>query len=179
MLAAGGAMAGFIASAFVPRRYEGTARFVFISPYDGEAPALFDRASEVTLLPQSLELMIRRSPYFKNRLYVDSVADLITETRANLNVKSSATSGEPGGLIRFDDDEVDTALEVTRVILSEFGNNAAGVANAKKAGDVIRITEAPQTRLTGLTPALLTGIGLASGLLLALLVWILLPRARS
>jgi hypothetical protein len=178
MLAVGGAMAGFTVSSFVPHRYEGSARFIFKSPYDADAPALFDRASEITLLPQSLELMIRRSPYYKNRLYVDSIGDLITETRGNLNVKSVSKTGKPGGLIEFDDDNVDTALDVTRVILSEFGNNAAGAAHAKKAADVIRIVEAPDARLTGLTPALLTAIGLASGLLLAAIVWTLIPRAR-
>lgn len=174
MLALGGAMAGFTASVFVPHRYEGSARFVFNSPYDAQAAALFDRASEITLLPQSLELMVRRSPYYKNRLYVDSIGDVVTETRGNLSLKSVTKSGKRGGLIEFDDDDVDAALDVTRVVLSEFGNNAAGAAHAKKAADVIRIVEAPDARLTGLTPAILTGFGLASGLLCALFVRILL-----
>jgi hypothetical protein len=173
MLALGGAIAGFTASTFVPHRYLGTARFVFISPYSSNAPALFDSASGITLLPQSLELMIRRSPSFKNRLYVESVADLVEETRGNLTVKSTPASG---GVIEFESEDVDAALEVTRMTLSEFGNNAARAANAKKAADVIRIVNLPEARLTGVTPWLLTVTGSAAGLLISLLIWILLPR---
>jgi hypothetical protein len=166
MLALGGAIAGFTTSTFVPHRYLGSARFVLVDPNN-----VFDTAAGVTLRPQSLELMIRRSPYFKNRLYVEPIADLVAETRGNLSIKSSPS----GGVIQFESEDVDAALEVTRVTLSEFGNNAARAANAKKASEVIRIIKLPDARLTGLTPWLLTAIGLTAGLLMSLLIWLLLP----
>jgi hypothetical protein len=176
MLVLSGAIAGFTASTFFPHRYLGKASFVFISPYNANAPALFESASDVTLLPQSLELMIRRSPYFKNRLYVEPVADLVAETRGNLTIKSTPASG---GVIEFENEDVDAALEVTRVTLSEFGNNAARAANARKASDVIRIITLPDARLTGLTPWLMTATGMVAGLLLSILIWILMPpKAR-
>jgi hypothetical protein len=173
MLALGGAIAGFATSTFIPHRYLGSARFVFISPYNSNAPALFDSASDVTLLPQSLELMIRRSPYYKNRLYVESAADLVAETRGNLTIRNLPS----GGVIEFENEDIDAALEVTRVTLSEFGNNAARAANAKRASDVIRIIKLPDARRTGFTPWLLTALGLTGGLLTSLFIWILLPRS--
>jgi hypothetical protein len=176
MLALCGAMAGFTTSVFIPHRYLASARFVFLSPYNANAAALFDSASDITLLPQSLELMIRRSPYFKNRLYVESAADLVAETRGNLRMKNTPASG---GVIEFENEDAEAALEVTRVTLSEFGNNAARAANAKKASDVIRIIELPEARLTGLTPWLLTATGLTAGVLISVLIWILLPATSA
>jgi hypothetical protein len=179
MLAFSGALLGFSLSTLIPHRYQARTEFVFLSPYDADAQTLFDRASDITLLPQSLELMIRRSPYYKNRLYVESIADLISETRGSLNVKSAApVAGKRGGVIEFEDDDVETALDVTRVMLSEFGNNAARAANAKRSADVIRIVRTPDAHLTGLTPWLLTRTGLLAGLIVALLIRILLPRTQ-
>ena len=170
MLSLCGAVAGFTVSVFVPHRYLASATLVFVSPYDADAKTLFERASEETLQKQSLELMIRRSPYFKSRLYVEPAGDIIAETRGNLNITSAIVAKSTRTLIEFEDDDVDTALDVTRVLLSEFGNNAARIANAKKGSDVIRIVNAPDARLTGLTPGLLTAGGLGMGLLAALLI---------
>jgi hypothetical protein len=175
MLALCGAMVGFAASIFVPRRYKADARFAFNSAYAANAQAIFEGASEVTLLPQSLELMIRQSPNFKNQLYVEAPGEIVAEVRSAIVLKLSGSKGS----IEYEDDNVDTALEVTRVLLSEFGDNAARIANAQKGTDVIRIVRTPEAGLTGLTPWRLTIAGLASGLCLALLIRMLLPRRTN
>ena len=179
MLVLSGAMSGFTVSMFLPHRYEATARLVFTRAYQPDAARLFDGASEVTLLPQSLELMIRRSPAFKNRLYLESVGEIVAETRANLVIASEPEIGSAGATIRFEDDDVDTALDVTRFLLSDFSNNAARMANARNVADIIRITRVPAAHLTGLTPWRLTGAGTAIGFAVSLLIWILLPRLKT
>ena len=55
--------------------------------------------------------------------------------------------------------------------------DAAAVAGAKKASDVLLIVKTPRTDLIGMTPSLLTGAGLAAGLALASLLWLLAPRS--
>jgi hypothetical protein len=175
MLALCGAIIGFAASLFVPHRYLASARLAFVSPYDANAQMFFDDASEATLNPRALELMIRQSPNFKDQLYIETVTDVIAEVRAGLTLKLSGTVGT----VEYEDDNPDTALEVTRVVLSEFGNNAARIANAKTVPDVIRIVKTPDARLTGFTPWLLTAVGMAGGLFSAFLVWLFLPRKVS
>lgn len=172
MLAVGGALAGFAVSLFVPHRYQATARFTFAEPYSANARRLFEEASEATLHVGAIEQMIRQSPNFKDLLYLETVGEATAEVRANLTLKLSGT----GGAIRFEDDNAETAIEVVRLVLNDFGNNAARLAGARRAQDVIRVFQTPQARLTGLTPWLLTGFGLLAGLLVSLLVWLLLPR---
>ena len=184
MLAVSGALLGFSASMFIPRRYVAEADLA-ISPTPGvthesylsDARRLCDSATELTLIPASLELAIRRSSYFRERLYVDKLTDVQEDVRRNLSITSQTFSGgRIGARIEFEDDDADTALDFTKGILSQLGENAARVAGAKKAADVVTILRIPQTRLAGVTPLMLSGLGAAAGLLLGFLLAVFAPK---
>ena len=185
MLILSGALIGFTVSLFVPHRYAATAEIAFLSApgvthesYAADARKLYESSLEVTLLPQSLELMIRRSPAFKERLYIQSFSEVLEDVRKNLSVSTiSVSGGLSGAKIEFDDDDSDTALDLVREVVSQMGDNAAAVAGAKKASDVLLIVKTPRTDLIGMTPSLLTVVGLAVGLGLASLLWLLAPRS--
>jgi hypothetical protein len=184
MLVISGALAGFTISLFIPHRYMARAELTFVgkpdvtpASYQADARKLFDSATEITLLPQSIELIIRRSPYFKERLYVESMADILEDVRKNLAIKSFTRDGRSGAQIEFEDDDADTALDVTRDVLSQMGENAARISAVKKATEVVKIVRTPQVNLTGLTPLLLTALGLAAGTLAGLVLWLVAPRS--
>jgi hypothetical protein len=174
MLAVSGALIGFTISLFLPHRYKSRAELVFVAKTD--ARKLFDSTVELTLLPQSIELIVRRSPYFKERLYVEPMSEVLEDVRKNLSVTAISASGQRGARIEFEDDDADTALDVTKDVLSQMGENAARVSATKKASDVVRIVSTPRVGLTGLTPAILAGLGLAAGLLAGFVVRILAPK---
>ena len=59
-----------------------------------------------------------------------------------------------------------------------MGENAARISAAKKANEVVKIVLTPQVNLTGLTPLLLTALGLAAGTLAGLVLWLVAPRSK-
>ncbi|MES1258240.1 MAG: hypothetical protein ABUS51_07410 [Acidobacteriota bacterium] len=185
MLLFSGALIGFSSSLFFPHRYAVSAELAFPgtpgvtrASYLADAGKLYENSLQATLLPQSLELMIRRSPSFKERLYLQSFPELLEDVRRNLSVTSiQVEGGLKGAKIEFEDDDPDTALDLVREIVGQMGDNAAALSGTKKVSDVIRIVETPRSRLIGITPALLTAIGLAAGL--AASVAVCLPGSRS
>ena len=186
MLAISGALIGFAISLFVPHRYVARAELTFIgkpgvtpASYEADARKLFDGSAEITLLPQSIELIIRRSPYFKERLYVESMPDILEEVRKNLSIKSFSRDGQTGARIEFEDDDADTSLDVASDVLSQMGENAARISAVRKATEVVKIVRTPQVGLTGLTPLILTALGLATGILAGLVLWLVAPRNKS
>ena len=187
MLTMSGALIGFTSSLFVPHRYAASAELAFIGTpgvthesYLSDARKLLESSRDVTLLPQSLELMIRRGHLFRERLYLEAFPELRDDVGRNLSIGHiSLPGGLTGARIEFEDDDADTALDLVREVVSLMGDNAATAAGVKKASDVVRIVETPTSKLTGLTPLLLTAIGLGAGLLAGMMVWLLASHWRS
>src|SRR5215471_7982585 len=123
MLALGGALTGFAISLFLPHHYTARARVAFArlpavtqESYLADSDRLFAAASAATERRQSLELMLRRSPYFSRRPYLETIEVL----EAHLVIqRESFAGGLTGAKIEFDDDDVDTAIEVVRAVSGE------------------------------------------------------------
>lgn len=181
LLAASGALLGFSASLVVPHRYMGHAVLGFIHKpgapqdfYRNESATLFNAARQATLADPSLDAIIRHSDSYKLRMYTDAMPDLMKDFREHTRIAATELTGAQSGMVvDFEDDDRDTALEIDGALVSALSDNttkAAGVPDSTK------IVQTPELELIGMTPALLTGGGLAMGAFLGLLAALLTPR---
>ncbi len=158
ILAFSGALAGFVVSLALPRRYVGH------GSVSAGSKVPLELAADRTLAPESLARVIAQSPYYRRTLDYMPMGELIEEVRANTVIRGEGllTCG-----VQFTDDDRYNALDTTRSLLDETRKN---LETSAAAGEV-------RVRTTGPSAALCSFEGSLAGLAAGLCVWF--ARGRS
>jgi hypothetical protein len=160
ILALSGAMAGFVTSLLLPRRYVGRAS-LSVDPSE-----LVDRAAERVLATQPLSAMIQGSPYYKDMLDYTPMPELLQQVRDNVVIERNATGD---CVVQFTEDDEFAARNMTNRMVEELRRNLENSS----------IKLPVRVGTTGPSRALCALEGLMAGLLVGLCVWFGLSRDQD
>jgi hypothetical protein len=166
LLAATGALAGFVTAQFLPRSYVSTATAAFEGHLSNDRCAA---AAAQTLSAESLTPIVLQSAYYKPELDFTPVDEVVERIEQNASIRSVKTAGRDGFRIEFTDPDRYAALEVAQVLVDEMGRNA---------GQAIRMIEPIRAGRTGPGAGLCILIGLATGAAIGLATTALARRTR-
>jgi len=167
LLAATGALAGFVTAQFLPRSYVSAATVAF------EGRLSNDRCEAVaaqTLSAESLTPIVLQSAYYKPELDFTPVDEVVERIEHNASIRSVKTAGRDGFRVEFTDPDRYAALEVAQVLVDEMGRNS---------GQAIRMIEPIRAGRTGPGTGLCISIGMVAGLALGLAITALAQRTRA
>ena len=152
ILALSGAMAGFVTSLMLPRRYVGRASLTV------DSHELVDAAADRVLATQALTALVRDSPYYKDVLDYTPMEELLEQIRGNVVI---ARDGVGDCRVEFTDDGPYAALNTTNRLVEGLRRNL----------ETAELKSPVRVGTTGPSNALCTFEGLAAGLVLGLCVW--------
>jgi hypothetical protein len=181
MLAMACAMLGFFVSLLAPHRYVGSTTLRFVrgnvsqSTYEAHARRIADSISSRVTSDESINAMIHRESILTEMVPLYAGSELKDLLRSSVNIRRVTLPDHAVGLsVAYQDDDPERALDIDGVFSRTVARLAA--SQSPDAQETTEMVEAPNTSLTGATPALLTGIGFASGALLGFVLWIFAPR---
>jgi hypothetical protein len=160
ILALSGAMAGFVISLLLPRRYVGRAALT-VDPNE-----LVDGAADRVLATQPLSAMIQGSPYFKDMLDYTPMPELLQQVRDNVVIARNATGD---CVVQFTDDDELAARNMTNRMVEELRRNL----------ETASIKLQVRVGTTGPSKALCVLEGLMAGLFVGLCVWFGVSRHQD
>lgn len=157
ILAAMGALAGFVTAQFLPRQYRSQTTVAF----SGGATGRYAEAAAQTMSTEALRPVIFQSAYYKSELDYTPVDEVIERIQANASIRAVEGGGRKAFRIEFIDPDRYAALDVTRVLAEQLAHNA---------GESTRVLEPIRAGLTGPGAGLCTSLGGAAGLAIGLIV---------
>jgi hypothetical protein len=160
MLALSGALAGFVTSLLLPRRYVGRAALTV------DASELVDSAADRVLASQPLSAMIQGSPYYRDMLDYTPIAELLQQVRDNVVIARNATGD---CVVQFTDDDEFAARSMTNRMVEELRRNLENSS----------IKVPVRVGTTGPSKALCAFEGLTAGLMVGLCVWFGVSRYEA
>ena len=160
ILALSGAMAGFVTSLLLPRRYVGRAALT-VDPSE-----LVDSAADRVLATQPLSAMIQGNPYYKDMLGYTPMPELLQQVRDNVVIARDATGD---CVVQFVDDDELAARNMTNRMVEALRRN---LETASIKLPVLVGTTGPSRALCALE-------GLMAGLLVGLCVWFGVSRHQG
>src|ERR1700729_1081248 len=104
ILAMSGAMAGFVISLLLPRRYVGRAALT-VDPHE-----LVDGAADRILATQTLSAMIQGNPYYTDMLNYTPMPELLQQVRDNVVIARNRTGD---CVVQFTDNDEFAARNMT------------------------------------------------------------------
>ena len=164
ILAAMGALAGFVTAQFIPRQFRSQTTVAF----GGGATGRYAEAASQTMSTEALRPVILQSAYYKSELDYTPVDEVIERIQANASIRS--VEGRNAFHIEFTDPDRYAALDVTRVLAEQLAHNA---------GEATRVLEAIRAGPTGPGLGLCTSLGAAAGLLIGLIVVVVAWRSQT
>jgi hypothetical protein len=158
MLAATGALAGFVIAQFLPRQYVSRAVVVF---NEGVSSDRCIYAASTTLSSAALKPIVLQSEYYRQELDFTPEDDVIRNIQKNGLIRCGREGNRDGFRVEFADADRALSLEMTRVLIEETGRNA----NA-----TMKVIDPIRSGTTGPAPGLCVIVGIASGAVLGLMI---------
>jgi hypothetical protein len=158
LLAAIGALAGFATAQFLPRRFVSRTTVAFTGSVSSERCA---QAVERTLSSAELTPIVLQSAYYRSELDYTPVEELVQRIQDNGSIRSVRIGNRDGFRVEFTDADRYAALDMTRTLAQEMGQNA---------GDTTQVVDPIRAGLKPPGPGLCVLLGLGCGLLLGMLV---------
>lgn len=164
ILAATGALAGFVTAQLIPRRYISRTAVAFTEKVSPDR-CIF--AAAQTLSAVALKPIVVQNAYYRSELDFTPEDELVERIQQNGSIHCAAVAGQNGFRVEFADADRYLTLEMTRILVEETGKNA----NA-----AMKVIDPIHSGTTGPGRAECVSIGMAGGLALALLVIALSSR---
>jgi len=161
ILAASGALAGFVIARFLPRTYVSHTTVAFTTKVSRDR---CDYAATQTLSAPVLQQIILRSAYYKSDLDFTPVEEIISRIQQSASIDSVGLGDKTGFRVEFADSDRYLTLEMSRILVEEMGNNA---------GSAMKVVEPVRTGVTGPGSGYCVLAGLGCGTLLGLVILVL------
>ncbi len=156
VLAATGALAGFVTAGSLPRAWRATATVAFVRSVSSDRCTF---AAARTLSETALAPLVLQDAYYREELDYTPVEEIVGRIRANGAIRELRMGEREGFAVEFTDPDRYAALDVTRILIEEMTRNA---------GEATRVVSPVTATLSGPGPAYCTLIGMSAGIALGL-----------
>jgi hypothetical protein len=156
ILAATGALAGYVAAQFLPRRYVSHTTVAFTEKVSSDRCAF---AATQTLSPAALKPIVVQSAYYGPELDFTPEEELVERIRQNGSIRCTRVGDKDGFRVEFADADRYLTLEMARILVEETGKNAQAA---------MKVVEPIHAGAAGPGAGSCVLIGMGGGLLLGL-----------
>ena len=154
ILAATGALTGFVTAQFLPRTYVSRTSVVFTNKV---SPDRCEYAATQTLSAPVLQQIVLRSAYYKPDLDFTPVEEIIGRIQKSASIESVRLDGKTGFRVEFADADRYLTLEMSRILIEEMGANT---------GSTMKVVEPVRAGVTGPGTGFCVSVGAGCGALL-------------
>jgi hypothetical protein len=158
MLAATGALAGFVAAQVLPRRYVSRTTVAFTERVSGGRCA---NAAAQTMSAAALKPIVVQSAYYRSELDFTPEEELVDRIQHSGSIACEQVGDKDGFRVEFADADRYLTLEMARILVEETGKNAKAA---------MKVVEPIHAGTTGPGAGQCVLLGMGGGLVLGFLV---------